>query len=73
MTPARATAKEASESPTQIRILTFTHPKIHTLGARGFSCAVSDFGHVFKKVTRARVFGLRPKTGRPAADEAPRG
>ena len=35
-----------------------------TLGARGFSCAVSGFA--------ARVFCQRPKTCRPAADEAPR-
>ena len=34
-----------------------------TLGARGFSCAVSGFA--------ARVFCQRPKTCRPAADEAP--
>ena len=33
------------------------------MGARDFSCAVSGFG---------RVFGRRPKTCRPAADEAPR-
>ena len=39
-----------------------------TLGARGFSCAVRIFSLGFA----ARVFGLRPKTGRPAADEAPR-
>ena len=32
-----------------------------TLGARGFSCAVSGFA--------ARVFGLRPNTCRPVADE----
>ena len=38
-------------------------PPPHTLGARGFSCAVSGFG---QKVTRTksfapRVFGLRPE------------
>jgi len=42
--------------------------------ARDFSCAVSGFGQVLKSDPRfaARVFGLRPKTCRPAADEAPR-
>ena len=35
----------------------------NTLGARGFSCAFFFF---------SRVFGLWPKTCRPAADEAPR-
>ena len=39
--------------------------KIDTLGARGFSRVVSGFGH-------ARVFGLRPTTCPPAADEAVR-
>ena len=46
-------------------------PPPHTLGARGFSCAVSGFG---QKVTRTKsfapcVFGLRPNTCRPVADE----
>lgn len=39
---------------------------ILTLNARGFSCAVSGFGYVF------RVFGLRLKTFLLAVDEAPR-
>ena len=44
-----------------------------SLGARGFSCAVSAFGQDLK-VTRAksfaaRVFGLRPNTCRPVANE----
>ena len=34
-----------------------------TLGARGFSCAVSGFGQVLKKLT--------PACGSPAVDEAP--
>ena len=47
---------------------------IVTLGARGFSWAVSDFGQVLKIDPRengfaARVFGLRPNTCRPAVDE----
>ena len=42
------------------------------LGARGFSCAVSGFGQVLKSGFAARVFCQRPKTCRPAADEAPR-
>ena len=47
-----------------------------TLGARGFSCAVSGFGKVLKSYPRvfprgfaARVIGLRPNTCRPAVDE----
>ena len=40
-----------------------------TLGARGFSCAVSGFGQVLKSGFAARVFGVRPNTCRPAADE----
>ena len=43
----------------------------YATGPRGFSCAVSGFGQVFIKkgdpLFAARVFGLRPKTGRPAA------
>ena len=39
---------------------------LSTLGARGFSCAVSGF------FSRVRAFGQRPKTCLPAADEAPR-
>ena len=44
--------------------------------ARGFSCAVSDFGKKKKtkqKVTRfaASIFGRRWKMRRPVADEAP--
>ena len=35
-----------------------------TLGARGFSCAVSGFGQVLKSDFAARLFGLRPKTCR---------
>ena len=44
---------------------------LSTLGARGFSCAVSGFGQVLKSDPRfaARVFGLRPNTCRSAADE----
>ena len=45
---------------------------LHTLGARGFSCAVSGFGQVLKSGFPARVFCQRPKTCRPEADEAPR-
>ena len=37
----------------------------YTLDARDFSCAVSGFGQVFS----VRVFGPRPNTCRPAADE----
>ena len=48
-------------------------PLSFSLGARGFSCAVSGFGQVSKsdprEKLRARVFGLRPNTCRPAADE----
>ena len=49
----------------------------NTLGTRGFSCAVSGFRQVLKSDPRekfffSRVFGLWPKTCRPAADEAPR-
>ena len=50
----------------------------NTLGARGFSCAVSGFRQVLKSDPReklfffSRVFGLWPKTYRPTADEAPR-
>ena len=33
MTPARANAKETSESPIRIRIFSFTHPKIHRGGS----------------------------------------
>ena len=40
-----------------------------TLGARGFSCAVSGFGQVLKSGFAARVFGVRPNTCRPPADE----
>ena len=43
-----------------------------TLGARGFSCAVSGFDQVLKSDPRGfatRVFDLRPNTCRPAADE----
>ena len=47
-----------------------------TLGARGFSYAVSGFGQVLKSDPRvfsrgfaARVFGLRPNTRRSTADE----
>ena len=39
---------------------------LSTLGARGFSCAVSGF------FLAVRAFGQRPKTCLPAADEAPR-
>ena len=50
----------------------------NTLGARGFSYAVSGFRQVLKSDPReklfffSRVFGLWPKTYRPTADEAPR-
>ena len=40
-----------------------------TLRARGFSCAVSGFGQVLKSDFAARVFGVRPNTCRPVADE----
>ena len=40
------------------------------LGARGFSHAISDLGQaIFGRSFSARVFGLRPNTCRPAADE----
>ena len=44
-----------------------------TLGSRGFSCAVSGFGQVLKKLfSRLRRSCLRPKTCCPVADEARR-
>ena len=43
-------------------------PFLPTLGARGFSCAVSGFSQVLKSDPRfARVFGLWPNTCRLAA------
>ena len=52
----------------------FTFQTGVTLGARGFSCAVSGFGQVLKgdpreKLRRSCQFGLRPNTCRPAADK----
>ena len=47
----------------------------NTLGARGFSCAVSGFRQSDpreKLFFFPHVFGLWPKTYRPTADEAPR-
>ena len=45
---------------------------IPTLGARGFSCAVSGFGQVLKVTRAARLFSLWTKTCRSTTDEAPR-
>ena len=61
-------------NPTTVKPLLSSHAS--TLGARGFSCAVSGFSQVLKRDLRekpcgfvARVIGLWPNMCRPVADE----
>ena len=52
-------------SPSTYGIFVVSYWFTVTLGATSFSCAVA-----FSRGFAARVFGIRPKTSRPVADEA---
>lgn len=55
MTPARANAKETSESLTRIRIFAFTHPKIHRGGSLICFLLVTMLDHK-KNSTSGKIF-----------------